>query len=340
MNFVNSVAMRIAVLGAGSWGTTLAILLANNQHDVSLWSYRQKYVEAIQATRENPVFLPGVRIPETVRVTSDIDSAVNGAMMIVVAVPSQFIRSVVKSMSNTRLDEVIVANVAKGIENGTLMTVSQLLRDALPRLPLGNITTLSGPSHAEEVCREIPTTVVAASASVETARMVQATFMTPYFRVYVSTDLKGVELGGSLKNVIAIAAGIIDGASLGDNTKAALMTRGIAEITRLGVTLGADARTFGGLSGIGDLMVTCMSRHSRNRYVGVEIGKGRKVPEILSEMVMVAEGVATTQSAFELANKVGVEVPIISEVHKILFEGKDPLVACNDLMTRDPREEM
>jgi glycerol-3-phosphate dehydrogenase (NAD(P)+) len=202
------------------------------------------------------------------------------------------------------------------------------------------IATLSGPSHAEEVSKRIPTTVVAASTDMETAREVQRAFMVPYFRVYASNDIRGVELGGSLKNVIAIAAGIIDGAQLGDNTKAAVMTRGIAEIARLGVALGAHIRTFSGLSGIGDLMVTCMSRHSRNRFVGVEIGKGRKLPDILAGMVMVAEGIATTQSSYDLAKKTGVEVPIVAEVHKILFEEKDPLVACSDLMTRDPKGEM
>jgi glycerol-3-phosphate dehydrogenase (NAD(P)+) len=219
------------------------------------------------------------------------------------------------------------------------MTMSDMLHDALPGLARNRVVTLSGPSHAEEVSRKIPTTVVVASPDIETSRVVQSAFMTPAFRVYASDDIRGVEIGGSLKNVIAIAAGIIDGAELGDNTKAAVMTRGIAEIARVGVALGAHVRTFSGLSGIGDLMVTCMSRHSRNRHVGVEIGKGRTLPEILSEMVMVAEGVATTQSAFELAARVGVEVPIIAEVHRILFEGKDPLIACHDLMTRDPIRE-
>jgi glycerol-3-phosphate dehydrogenase (NAD(P)+) len=219
------------------------------------------------------------------------------------------------------------------------MTMSEMLADVLPGRPADRIATLSGPSHAEEVSRKIPTTVVAASTSLETARMVQSVFMVPYFRVYASDDIKGVEVGGALKNVIAIAAGIIDGANLGDNTKAAVMTRGIAEIARVGVALGAHLRTFSGLSGIGDLMVTCMSRHSRNRHVGVEIGKGRKLPDIVAEMVMVAEGIATTLSAHELARRVGVEVPIVDQVHKILFEGKDPLKACYDLMTRDPKGE-
>ena len=332
--------MRIAVLGAGSWGTTLAILLAENSHRVSLWSYREEDAGRIRATRENPDFLPGIRIPPSIAVSSDIDAAVDGAGMIVCAVPSQFLRSVVARLGSLPAEGLLLVNVAKGVENTTLMTMSEMLRDTLPRVAPGQIATLSGPSHAEEVSRRIPTTVVAASADLATARRVQQVFMLPWFRVYASNDIRGVEIGGSLKNVIAIAAGIIDGAELGDNTKAAVMTRGIAEIARVGVAMGAHIRTFSGLSGIGDLMVTCMSRHSRNRYVGVEIGKGRKLPDIVSSMVMVAEGVATTASAYELARRVGVEVPIIAEVHRILFEEKDPLIACHDLMTRDPKGEL
>lgn len=332
--------MRITVLGAGSWGTTLAILLANNFHQVTLWSYRAQDAETIRTRRENPAFLPGVKIPEDVVTTSDLSASVHNAQMIVTAIPSQYVRSVMSELKDLPFDRITVVNVAKGIENGTLMTMSQMLHDVIPNLPTKSISTLSGPSHAEEVSKQVPTTVVAASTELETAKLVQSTFMTPYFRVYVSTDLCGVELGGSLKNVIAIAAGIVDGADLGDNTKAALMTRGIAEITRVGVALGAHARTFAGLSGIGDLMVTCMSRHSRNRFVGVEIGKGRKLSDILAGMVMVAEGVQTTISARELAHKTGVETPIVNEVYKMLFEGKDPHDACYDLMTRDPKGEV
>lgn len=332
--------MHIAVLGAGSWGTTLAILLSENGHAVTLWSYLEKDALLIRDTRENPDFLPGVQIPGAVRVTSDVLEAARGAEMIVAAVPSQYLRSVMAHLRSVPMRDVMVVNVAKGIENGTLMTMSEMLHDTLPELDPQHVTTLSGPSHAEEVSRRIPTAVVAASVNHETAKLVQSVFMLPYLRVYVSTDLRGVELGGALKNVIAIAAGIIDGASLGDNTKAAVMTRGIAEIARIGVALGARLQTFAGLSGIGDLMVTCMSRHSRNRYIGVEIGKGRKLQEILSGMVMIAEGVDTTQSAFDLSRKVGVEVPIIEQVHRILFEDKDPLLACRDLMTRDPKGEI
>ena len=332
--------MRIAVLGAGSWGTTLSILLAENSHQVSLWSYRKEDAERIRATRENPAFLPGILIPPAVRVEDELEASVEGAEMIVGAVPSQFLRSVVFRLNHLTLGRVTVVNVAKGVENHTLMTMSKMLHDTLPHLPPSSIATLSGPSHAEEVSRRIPTTVVAASSDMETARRVQQVFMLPYFRVYASNDIRGVEIGGSLKNVIAIAAGIIDGADLGDNTKAAVMTRGIAEIARVGVAMGAHIRTFSGLSGIGDLMVTCMSRHSRNRYVGVEIGKGRKLADIVGGMVMVAEGIATTESAFALARRVGVEVPIIAEVYRVLFEEKDPLIACHDLMTRDPKGEL
>lgn len=331
--------MRITVLGAGSWGTTLSILLANNSHRVTLWSYQQQYTDDILTRRENPSFLPGVKIPESIIPTSDIEASVRHAEMIVAAVPSQHIRNVMVQLRTLTFDRITVVNVAKGVENGTLMTMSEMLHDTIPNLPAGNVVTLSGPSHAEEVSQGIPTTVVAASTDIDRAKLVQSTFMMPSFRVYVSTDLRGVELGGSLKNVIAIAAGVVDGANLGDNTKAALMTRGIAEITRMGVALGAHARTFAGLSGIGDLMVTCMSRHSRNRYVGVEIGKGRKLPDILSEMVMIAEGVETTKSASELARRTGVETPIVNEVFKMLFEGKNPHDACYDLMTRDPKGE-
>ncbi len=331
--------MRIAVLGAGSWGTTLAILLANNSHQVVLWSYKAEHTAEINATRENPSFLPGVKIPEGIRATSDLDEATAQADMIVAAVPSQFVRGVVSRLTHLSYDRLTLVNVAKGIERGTMMTMSEVLHDVIPGIPAERICTISGPSHAEEVIKKIATTVVAASTSHETARLVQQTFMTPYFRVYASTDLRGVELGGALKNVIAIAAGVIDGAQLGDNTKAAVMTRGIAEIARLGAHLGAQLRTFSGLSGIGDLMVTCMSRHSRNRYVGVEIGKGRKLKDILGEMVMVAEGVETTKAALELAAKAGVELPIAKEVYRMLFEDKDPLLACHDLMTRDPKGE-
>jgi glycerol-3-phosphate dehydrogenase (NAD(P)+) len=332
--------MRIAVIGAGGWGTTLAILLSEKSHQVTLWSFAESDTVTMREKRENPSFLPGVPIPSDIEITSDLLRAVEGQEMLVSAVPSQYTRSVLAKLRGLPLEKLTFVNVSKGIENGTLMRMSEMLRDVFPGLPADNIVTLSGPSHAEEVSRKIPTAVVAASKDMDRARLVQSAFMMPYLRVYESNDIRGVELGGALKNVIAIAAGIIDGADLGDNTKAALMTRGIAEIARVGVALGAHVRTFSGLSGIGDLMVTCMSKHSRNRHVGVEIGKGRKLPDILAETKMVAEGVATTKSAYELARRVGVEAPIVAEVHNILFEEKDPLKACYDLMTRDPKGEL
>jgi glycerol-3-phosphate dehydrogenase (NAD(P)+) len=331
--------MRVAVLGAGSWGTTLSLVLSDNTHHVTLWSYLEDDARQIRATRKNERFLPGIEIPPLISVTADLAEAVRGAEMIVLAVPSQFLRSVIQKFADVPAPGTAIVNVAKGVEVGTMMTMSEVIRDVFPGVGERQVVTLSGPSHAEEVSRKIPTAVVAASSDMETARRVQTAFMVPYFRVYASEDIRGVEIGGSLKNVIAIAAGIIDGAELGDNTKAAVMTRGIAEVARVGVAMGAHLRTFSGLSGIGDLMVTCMSRHSRNRQVGMEIGRGKRLPDILAGMVMIAEGVATTESAAQLAHRVGVEVPIIQQVHKVLFEGKDPLKACYDLMTRDPKGE-
>jgi glycerol-3-phosphate dehydrogenase (NAD(P)+) len=332
--------MRIAVLGAGGWGTTLAILLSDNGHTVSLWTYSEEQARAIRETRLNAEFLPGIIVPNQINVLTDIEQAVSKKDLVVAAVPSQFLRSVAKQVAHCDFRNTIVVNVAKGIENDSLLTMSDVLLGVLTQLKKENVCTLSGPSFAEEVSRKIPTAVVAASTSIPTAKIVQGVFTTPYFRVYVNEDIRGVELGGSLKNVIAIGAGISDGAGFGDNTKAAIMTRGIVEITRLGVAMGADPRTFAGLSGIGDLIVTCMSRHSRNRYVGEQVGKGRKLSDVLKDMVMVAEGVQTTESTRDLARKCSIEMPITNEVHNTLFEGKDPYKATQDLMTRDAKGEM
>jgi glycerol-3-phosphate dehydrogenase (NAD(P)+) len=332
--------MTAAVLGAGSWGTTLAVLLEGNGLRVSLWTYREDQAEAIREKRENTPFLPGIAIPEDIEILTDIERAVAEKDLIVAAVPSQYLRPVAEHVANFDFGNAIIVNVAKGIENGSLMTMSEVLLDVLRRVKRDNICTLSGPSHAEEVSRKIPTAVVAASTSSQTAKTAQSVFGTTYFRVYVNDDLRGVELGGSLKNVIAVGAGISDGAGFGDNTKAAIMTRGIFEITRLGVAMGAEPRTFGGLSGVGDLIVTCMSKYSRNRYVGEQVGKGRKLSDVLNEMVMVAEGVQTTKSARDLARKYGIEMPITNEVHSALFEGKDPYKATQDLMTRDAKGEV
>jgi len=332
--------MKITVLGAGSWGTTLAILLAGNGHRVSLWTYREDQAQEIRETRQNASFLPGITVPEEVEVLTDIEQAVARREMIVAAIPSQFLRSVARQISNRDFKDTLFVNVAKGIENGTLMTMSEVLLDTLPTLKKENVCTLSGPSHAEEVSRKIPTAVVAACTSAQTARLVQSTFATPYLRLYINEDQRGVELGGSLKNVIAIGAGISDGAGFGDNTKAAIMTRGIAEISRLGVAMGARPQTFAGLSGVGDLIVTCMSRYSRNRYVGEQVGRGRKLEDVLKEMVMVAEGVQTTKSTRDLALRHRIEMPITNEVHAVLFEGKDPHTATEHLMSRDAKGEI
>ncbi|MBN1300942.1 MAG: NAD(P)H-dependent glycerol-3-phosphate dehydrogenase [Melioribacteraceae bacterium] len=332
--------MRISVLGAGSWGTTLAIMLFNNGHEVTLWEFKKNYAKTLLKIRENKIFLPGIKIPDEIEITHSLNDAVKNKHMIVIAVPSQFVRSVVQDFPKESFDDVTFVSVAKGIEKDSLLTVDQVLKSELKNLSNSNIGVLSGPSHAEEVSRKIPTAVVAASRDEKTAHLIQAAFMTSYFRVYSSTDIVGVELGGALKNVIAIGAGIVDGAKFGDNTKAAIMTRGIAEISRLGIALGAEPLTFSGLSGMGDLIVTCMSKHSRNRYVGEQIGKGNKLKNVLKSMEMIAEGVETCKSAYELAMKNNVEVPIISAVHQILFLEKDPSKITYDLMTRDMKPEL
>ena len=331
--------MKVTVLGAGSWGTTLGLVLLGNGHDVNLWTYKAEQAALMKEKRENPAFLPGIFLPPGLKIVTDIEIASTGRTMIVAAVPSQFLRSVITRIAHLDLERTIICNVAKGIENDSLMTMSEVMLDVFQHEKKENLAILSGPSHAEEVSKQIPTAVVASSYKMKTAKIVQEAFLTPYFRVYVNEDIRGVELGGALKNVIAVAAGISDGAGFGDNTKAAIMTRGIYEITNLGVKLGAQPRTFAGLSGVGDLIVTCMSRHSRNRYVGEQVGKGRKLEDVLREMVMVAEGVATARSALEIEKKFSIELPIITEVYKVLFEGKDPQQATRDLMTRGAKGE-
>ena len=331
--------MKISVLGAGGWGTTLAILLYYNGHTVTLREYDKHYVKILNKTKLNEKFLPGIKIPKEIKIIHDLDEATTNQNIIVLAVPSQFLRGVVEEVKFSNIKDSILVSVAKGIENNSLMTMSQMLKEVFPQINSEQISVLSGPSHAEEVSRRIPTAVVAASQSVETSKSIQAAFITSYFRVYGSTDVCGVELGGAFKNVIAIGAGIVDGAKFGDNTKAAIMTRGIAEISRLGVAMGASPETFAGLSGMGDLIVTCMSRHSRNRYVGEQIGAGKKLKQVLKSMQMVAEGVETSRSATKLSKKNGIETPITDEVYKILFEDKDPVKATTDLMTRDMKME-
>ena len=331
--------MKISVLGAGGWGTTLAILLHYNGHNVTLWEYKKSYARHLLKKRINTDYLPGIEIPKEVLITSDIEEASDDKNLIVLAVPSQFLRDVVKNINYRMIEDAILVSVSKGIEKNSLMTMSQMLKDVFTHIDENQIGVISGPSHAEEVSQMVPTAVVAASVDIETSKAIQAAFMTSYFGVYASTDILGVELGGAFKNIIAIGAGIIDGAGFGDNTKAAIMTRGVAEISRLGLAMGARPETFAGLSGMGDLIVTCMSRHSRNRYVGEQIGKGKKLKEVLKSMEQVAEGVETTRSAKQLAAKIEIETPITNEVYKILFEDKDPVKATTDLMTRDMKTE-
>lgn len=331
--------MKITVLGAGSWGTTLALLLHDNHHDVNIWTVDREQAEVMREKRENPEFLPHISLPLELDITTDIEAASHQRDMIVAAVPSQFLRSVLQRIAHLDLEHTVICNVAKGIENGSLMTMSEVLLDVLMHERKENLAILSGPSHAEEVCKKIPTMVVAASFKMKTSKLVQEAFMNNYFRVYVNEDIRGVELGGAIKNVIAIAAGLSDGAGFGDNTKAAIMTRGIYEITKLGAKMGAQPITFAGLSGMGDLIVTCMSHYSRNRFVGEEIGKGRSVADVLSGMVMIAEGVPTAKSVHQLAQKHHIEMPMAEEVYRVLFEDKNPRQATLDLMGRDTRGE-
>ncbi len=331
--------MKVSVLGAGGWGTTLAILLHYNGHDVILWEYKKSYAKELIKKHVNSRYLPGVSIPKEMKISYDLGESTGDKNLIILAVPSQFLRSVVKKIDFSDIKNSILVSVSKGIEKGTLLTMAQMLEDVHPLLEKDQIGVLSGPSHAEEVSRRIPTAVTAASEEPVTSKSIQAAFMNSYFRVYSSTDILGVELGGAFKNVIAIGAGIIDGAGFGDNTKAAIMTRGVSEISRLGSAMGAHPETFAGLSGMGDLIVTCMSKHSRNRYVGEQLGKGKKLKRILKSMEMVAEGVETSRSASQLAKKFDVETPITNEVYKILFEDKDPVKATTDLMTRDMKME-
>lgn len=330
---------RIAVLGAGSWGTALAVSLARGRHAVTLWARREAAAASIRQSRRNEAYLPGAEIPESVAVTSDIGRAVDGADVWLVAVPSQSVRGVVAPLAEHVREGLTVVSVAKGIENETLLTTSGVLREVLPAADPARVGVLYGPSHAEEVALGRPTSVVAAFPDGAVAAFVQDLFMRPALRVYTNTDLVGVEIGGSVKNVMAVAAGMADGLDLGDNAKAALVTRGLAEITRLGLALGADPHTFAGLAGLGDLVVTCFSQHSRNRAFGERVGRGETRAEALGHSTMVVEGVRTTQSVRQLAEQTGVEMPITEAVHAILFDGLDPAAAVSALMERDPKLE-
>lgn len=327
---------KISVLGAGSWGTALSLLLFNNGHDVTLWSALPDEVNMLREKREHASKLPGVKLPEVMEITTDLERSLKDPDVAVLAVPSPFTRSTAHQMAPYVRDGQKIVNVAKGVEEKTLMTLSEIIEQEIPN---ADVCVLSGPSHAEEVGKGLPTTCVVSSRTRETAEYLQSIFMSPVFRVYTTPDILGVELGGALKNVIALAAGTADGLGYGDNTKAALITRGIAEIARLGVMMGAKAETFYGLSGIGDLIVTCASVHSRNRKAGYLMGKGYTMDEAMAEVKMVVEGVYSAKAAKGLSEKYEVEMPIINEVNKVLFEGKPASEAVMDLMLRDKKVE-
>lgn len=328
--------MKIAVIGSGSWGTAIAVLLAKKGYDVYLWSWKEEESAALCRDRENREFLPGIMLPDNIICTNVMADCTEGAEVIVCASPSVATRNIAKALSGCTKEGQIIVNIAKGLEESTLMRLSQVFKDEIPH---AKIAVMSGPSHAEEVSRNLPTTNVVAAEDMQVAKKIQDIFMQDTFRIYTSDDVVGVEIGGALKNVIALCAGICDGLGYGDNTKAALMTRGIAEITRLGVSMGAKRDTFAGLSGIGDLIVTCTSMHSRNRRAGILLGKGKSLDETLKEIHMVVEGVNTAAAALALSKKYGAVMPITEEANKILFEGKDPGSAVLDLMTRDRKAE-
>ena len=326
---------KIGVIGAGSWGTALAILLNENGNDVTLWSHRETEAEHMRQSRECSK-LPGIKIPEAVEITSDLKQAVSGKKVLVMVVPSRCMRETAELLKECVAPGTYVISAAKGIEDETLFTMTDILEQVLPQ---ADVAVLSGPSHAEEVAKLLPTACVIGAHTEETARCLQELFMSPMFRVYISSDMLGIELGGALKNVIALAAGIADGMGYGDNAKAALITRGSVEIGRLGIRMGGKPETFFGLTGIGDLIVTCASMHSRNRRAGILLGQGYTMKEAMKEVNMVVEGVYSAKAAMALARKYDTELPIIEQVNQILFEGKDPKEVVADLMLRDKKTE-
>ncbi|PRX40092.1 glycerol-3-phosphate dehydrogenase (NAD(P)+) [Planifilum fimeticola] len=332
--------MRAAVLGAGSWGTVLAALLADNGFAVTIYARNPSVAEEINRRRTNAKYLPEFHLPDGVRATTSLEEAVSDREMIVVAVPSHSVREVARSAAPHLCGRPLVVHATKGFEPDTLKRISEVLAEEFPAFLTDRIAVLSGPSHAEEVARRSPTAVVVSSKSRETAEAVQSHLINSYFRVYTNPDLIGVEIGGALKNIIALGAGLSDGLGFGDNAKAALMTRGLAEIARLGMAMGARPITFAGLAGVGDLVVTCTSRHSRNWRAGYMLSQGQALEDVLREMGMVVEGVKTTRAAHRLAQSYGVEMPITAELYAVLFDGKDPSRAVEDLMGRGKTHEM
>ena len=327
---------EIGVIGSGSWGTALALVLNKNGHHVTIWSYLKEEADEIRKKRENPSKLPGVHIPEEIEITTDLQGSVEGKDVVVLAVPSMATRATAKKMCPYVKEEQILVNVAKGIEEITLMTLPEIIQEEIPQ---AKVAVLSGPSHAEEVGIGLPTTVVAGAKSRKVAEYIQSLFMNESFRVYTSPDMIGIELGAALKNVIALAAGMADGLGYGDNTKAALITRGIKEISRLAIAMGAKPETLSGLSGMGDLIVTCASKHSRNRKAGMLMGQGCSMEEAMDQVKMVVEGVYSAKAAIGLSRKYGVSMPIIEQVNAVLFEGYPVKDAVLNLMLRDRKTE-
>ncbi|RDW19082.1 NAD(P)H-dependent glycerol-3-phosphate dehydrogenase [Oceanobacillus arenosus] len=330
---------KVAVLGAGSWGTALSIVLADNGHEVRLWSHRENQVDIINETHRNDQYLD-VTLPEQIEAYASLEAALSGVSVIVIVVPTKAIREVCKALNGILKDNVTIIHAAKGIEPVTLKRVSEMISEELEAYPEEDIVVLSGPSHAEEVALRHPTTVTVSSINSHNANIAQSLFISDTFRVYTSPDIIGVELGGALKNIIALGAGISDGLGYGDNAKAALITRGLAEIARLGTKLGANPLSFLGLSGVGDLIVTCTSVHSRNWRAGNLLGKGLNLDDVLNQMGMVVEGVRTVKAAYQFAEEQDVEMPITTGIHQILFEGKAPKDVVDQLMNRTKREEM
>lgn len=337
---IDTAATKIGVIGAGSWGTALANLLAQKGFNVDLWTFESEIEDQITTGRENTVFLPGFRLSDRLRASTNLEQVATGKDLLLVVVPSHFLRDVTGRMAPWVSADTIVVSAAKGIENKTHLTMSGVLRETLSHLPTDRFAVLSGPSFAREVAAGMPTLVTIASPAPETARLAQQVFVTPVFRVYTINDMVGVELGGAVKNVIAIASGIVDGLGLGLNTRAALITRGLSEIRRLGLKLGADSLTLAGLAGVGDLMLTCTGNLSRNHTVGEKIGQGKKLADILGDMRMVAEGVRTAKSVYNLSRKLNVEMPISRKVYQVLYEDLSPAEAVKQLMTRDLRHEL
>lgn len=332
--------MKATIIGAGSWGTALAVVLESNGHDVLIWAREKEIADNINKNHHNPTYLPDLNIPPAIKCSTNIADCLDDRDLIVFATPSHTMREVAEKVKPYLSGPELIVTVSKGIEDKTYLTMTQVLTEVLEGVVIeDHIGTLSGPSHAEEVARLKPTVVVSAAYSKSTARAIQDAFMTPMFRVYLNYDVLGVEVSGAVKNIMAIAAGIIDGADLGDNIKSALLTRGLFEMTRLGTQIGASRETFSGLAGIGDLIVTCTSQHSRNRYVGYHIGLGENLKDIISKMAMIAEGVKTTKSVFGWSQKLNIEMPITEMVYRVLFEGMNPHDAMFELMTREAKDE-